>query len=369
MTRSSSMFQRATKRKLKARIALDGPAGSGKSYTALRFAHALAGPSGRVAVIDTEYRSASKYTGEAPDGYPFTFDVCELEHYAPSTYTNVIREAGKAGYDVLVIDSLSHAWDGVGGALDQVDRKAAASRSGNSFAAWRDVTPMHREMVEAILACPAHVIVTMRSKMGYEMETDDKGKVKPVKIGLKPIQREGVEYEFDVVGDLDLDHMLLVSKSRCSALDGARAVKPGAAFIQPLIAWLSDGADVPVVAERRQPATQEATQEATQPAQQEVQQAPPPGRHGVRLSGKTAAGTAASADSDSPYSQPDTAPCGDEMASLIVGLAKKLDMPPEKLIEIRSAHGVAKLSEMPYHEAAVLLGKLDAMLGKSDCPF
>ncbi len=363
MTRASSMFQRATKRKLKARIALDGPAGSGKSYTALRFAHALAGPSGRVAVIDTEHRSASKYTGESPDGIPFTFDVCELEHYAPSTYTNVIREAGKAGYDVLVIDSLSHAWDGVGGALDQVDRKAASSRSGNSFAAWRDVTPMHREMVEAILACPAHVIVTMRSKMGYEMETDDKGKVKPVKVGLKPIQREGVEYEFDVVGDLDLDHMIVISKSRCSALDGARSVKPGAPFIRPLIAWLSDGADVSVV-----PATQPATQEAP-PAADSTTITPPPGRQGVRLSGKTAAGTAASVDSDSPYSQPDTAPCGDEMASLIVGLAKKLDMPPEKLIEIRSAHGVAKLSEMPYREAAVLLGKLDAMLGKSDCPF
>lgn len=357
------MFQRATKRKLKARIALDGPAGSGKSYTALRFAHALAGPSGRVAVIDTEHRSASKYTGESPDGIPFTFDVCELEHYAPSTYTNVIREAGKAGYDVLVIDSLSHGWEGVGGALDQVDRKAAASRSGNSFAAWRDVTPMHREMVEAILACPAHVIVTMRSKMGYEMETDERGKVKPVKVGLKPIQREGVEYEFDVVGDMDLDHMIVISKSRCSALDGARAVKPGAPFIQPLIAWLSDGADVSVV-----PTTQPATQE-TPPAADSTTITPPPGRQGVRLSGKTAAGTAASVDSDSPYSQPDTAPCGDEMASLIVGVAKKLDMPPEKLIEIRSAHGVAKLSEMPYREAAVLLGKLDAMLGKSDCPF
>ena len=94
MTRSSSMFRPATKLKLKARIALDGPAGSGKSYTALRFAHALAGPSGRVAVIDTEYRSASKYTGEAPDGHPFTFDVCELEHYAPSTPHPVVAADG-----------------------------------------------------------------------------------------------------------------------------------------------------------------------------------------------------------------------------------------------------------------------------------
>lgn len=351
------MFRPATKLKLKARIALDGPAGSGKSYTALRFAHTLAGPSGRVAVIDTEYRSASKYTGEAPDGVPFAFDVCELEHYAPSTYTNVIREAGKAGYDVLVIDSLSHAWDGTGGALDQVDRKAAASRSGNSFAAWRDVTPMHREMVETILACPAHVIVTMRSKMGYEMETDERGKVKPVKIGLKPIQREGVEYEFDVVGDMDLDHMLLVSKSRCSALDGARAVKPGAAFIQPLLTWLSEGVETPAIVPTNPPA---------QPVAAETT-ATTPTKPGIKLSG-TGPGTSAT-DGDSPYSQPDSAPCGDEMASHIIDLAKKLDMPPEKLIEIRSGHGVSRLSELPYRAATVLIAKLDAMLGKSDCPF
>ena len=337
------MFQKATKKQLKARIALDGPAGSGKSYTALRFAFALAN-GGKVAVIDTEHRSASKYQGQSPDGVPFDFDVCELEHYAPSTYTNVIKEAGKGGYDVLIIDSLSHGWEGVGGALDQVDKKAAASKSGNSFTAWRDVTPMHRDMVEAILACPCHVIATMRSKMAYELETDAKGKMKPTKIGLKPIQREGVEYEFDVIGDLDVDHMIIVSKSRCPAIDGARAVKPGGAFIAPLLEWLSTGV-------APDPTPKPTPEPDSEPAAK-------PG--GVKLSGKS---------NENPHEQSIDAPCGQDIADKIVTMAKQLKMPPEKLAAIKSNNGVSKLADLPYLVAAKLVSKLEAMVQEEDIPF
>lgn len=353
----ASMFQKATRKKLRARIALDGPAGSGKSYTALRFGFALAGPGGKVAVIDTEHRSASKYSGESPDGIPFQFDVCELEHYAPSTYTGVIREAGKAGYDVLIIDSLSHGWEGVGGALDQVDRKAASSKSGNSFTAWRDVTPQHREMVEAILACPCHVIATMRSKMAYELETDKNGKLKPVKVGLKPIQREGVEYEFDLVGDLDVDHLLTISKSRCSFLDGAKAVKPGVPFIQPLIIWLAEGIDAPL------PDFQSAEVPAVPPAgtTQAPTECTKKTSKGVRLSGEIppVSGHEASVN----------APCGDDMAVRIKTAAQKIQLPPEKLREFASRCGVTRLAEMPWKEAAALLSKLEAKVSESEIPF
>lgn len=235
-----SMFKPATRRKLKLRMAIDGPSGSGKTLTALRTASGLGS---KIAVIDTEHRSASKYLGDTYDDKPLQFDVCELTggQYSPSTYTAAIKAAGAAGYDVLVIDSLTHAWDGAGGALDIVDRKSAGG-GGNNFTAWRDVTPMHREMIDAILACPAHVIVTMRSKMEYAMEPDpNTGKTTVRKIGMAPIQRQGTEYEFDVVADMDLEHVLSISKTRCPFIDGQRVVKPGASFVEPLRAWLDKG--------------------------------------------------------------------------------------------------------------------------------
>ena len=349
------MFKKATKKKLKLRMAIDGPAGAGKTYTGLRFAFALAGPNGRVAVIDSEHRSAAKYQGESPDGVRFDFDVAELDHYAPSTYTQVIREAGRQGYDVLLIDSLSHAWEGVGGALDQVDKKA--DKTGNSFTAWKDVTPMHREMVEAILACPCHVICTMRSKMDYVLEevTNKSGKkvMQPKKVGMAPIQRQGVEYEFDVVADMDIDHTLTVSKSRCPAIDGTRAVKPGAPFIQPLAAWLGEGAEP-------EPVTAEA-------AEMKAVEPPPPLEQpkatGVRMNGKTAH------PPKSDFTRVASDPCGDDMAARIKSLAQDAGVPAAKVKEIIFRHGVNRLAELPQSAAAELIKKLEMAATEKTAPF
>ena len=243
-------FTQATKQKSKLRMTLDGPSGSGKTFTGLTFAFALAGPNGRVAVIDTERGSASKYAGDFP-----AFDVLELETYSPALYAQAIQAAEQAGYDVLLIDSLSHAWEGEGGALEMVDRVAAQSRSNNSYTAWRDVTPVHRKMVDAILQARLHIITTMRCKTEYVMETNDRGKVEPRKVGMAPIQRAGMEYEFDVVCDLDWAHKMVVSKSRISAIDGDVILKPGAEWMTPIIAWLS-GAPAP----ERKPETEPLTQ-------------------------------------------------------------------------------------------------------------
>lgn len=238
-----SSFKKADRKKAKLRLALDGPSGSGKTFTALRFAQALASQGkGRIAVIDTEHGSAAKYVGERPDGEPFEFDTAVLENFSPTDYTVVLQEAGQAGYDVVVIDSLSHAWEGKGGALEQVDTKA--NKTGNKFTAWADVTPQHQRMVEAILRSPCHVIATMRSKTEYVLQADSKGKMVPTKIGLKPIQRDGMEYEFDVVCDIDTEHLLKVSKTRCPALDGMSVMKPGASFVRPLLDWLENGSTV-----------------------------------------------------------------------------------------------------------------------------
>lgn len=232
-------FHPATKSRARARIALVGPSGSGKTYSALAIA---AGLGKRVAVIDTERGSASKYAGLP--GMP-AFDVLELDTFAPETYVAAIAAAGNAGYDVLVIDSLSHAWMGKDGALEQVDRAAKRSQSGNSFAAWRDVTPKHNALVDAMLASTCHLIVTMRAKTEYVMETNSRGKQEPRKIGLAPIQRDGMEYEFDVVGDITLDHELIISKTRHPAFDGRVIKLPGRDFGAAIGAWLSDGTPAP----------------------------------------------------------------------------------------------------------------------------
>lgn len=231
------VFKKATKEQAKLRMGIIGPSGSGKTYTALITAKHLV-PGGRVAVIDTERGSASKYADI------FEFDVCELETFHPENYIKAIQAAEEAGYDVLIIDSLSHAWTGKDGALELVD-KAAARERGNSFAAWRHVTPLHNAMVDAMLACNLHLIVTMRSKTEWVVEKDERGKSVPRKIGLQPVQRGDLEYEFDLAADMDLDNNFIVSKTRCPALRGKVINLPNEEPAKTLRAWLSDG--VPVV--------------------------------------------------------------------------------------------------------------------------
>lgn len=230
------MFKKATKSQSKLRLAIVGVSGAGKTYTALRIGKSLGK---KIALIDTERGSASKYAGDVTD-----FDVLELEHFAPAEYVKAIRAAEKEGYDVLIVDSLSHAWSGKGGALEMVDDAAARSKSKNSFTAWRDVTPEQNAMVEAILTARLHVICTMRAKTEYILEAGPNGTKTPTKIGMAPVQRDQIEYEFDVVGDIDAEHKMLISKSRCAALDKKVFRNPGEEIGQELLMWLSDGAKV-----------------------------------------------------------------------------------------------------------------------------
>lgn len=229
-------FTKATKKKSKLRLAICGPSGSGKTYTALKLAKGL---SDKVAVIDTEHGSASKYD-------QFGFDVLELDTFAPADYIEAISLAVRAGYEVLVIDSISHEWNGKGGVLEMVDKIAKRSNSQNTFTAWRDVTPQHNALVEAIIAAPIHVIVTMRVKTEYVMEEIERNGRKvsqPRKVGLAPIQRDGLEYEFDIVADMTLDNTLIVGKTRCSELQNAIIEKPGADLAKALNDWLETGVE------------------------------------------------------------------------------------------------------------------------------
>ncbi len=234
----SNPFQKATKRQSKLRLAIIGPSGGGKTYTALSIATGL----GRTAVIDTERGSASKYADQ------FEFDVLELTDYNPQNYINAIKAAAENGYEAVVIDSLTHAWNAQGGVLEMVDKAAARSQSKNSFTAWRDVTPIHNKLIDSIVGAPVHVIATMRAKTEYVMEEvigrDGRKSTQPRKIGLAPVQRDGMEYEFDVVADMDQDNKFIVSKSRCFQLSNAVIDKPGKELVATLKSWLSDGAAV-----------------------------------------------------------------------------------------------------------------------------
>lgn len=223
------MFQKATRKQAKARVAIDGPAGSGKTYTALIAAKSLAN-GGKIAVIDTERGSASLYADE------FDFDVLELNNFNPRNYIQAIREAEREGYSVVVIDSMSHAWEGEGGVLDMHDAAIKRQKTENSFTAWKDVTPVHREFVDAMLQSPCHIIATMRAKMEYVQEG---GKVR--KIGLAPVQRAGTEYEFTLVCDMDVEHTLIVSKSRCKPLADKTQKFPDVHFFNVFRDWLNSG--------------------------------------------------------------------------------------------------------------------------------
>lgn len=225
-------FKKAVKQDLKLRLAITGPAGSGKTYTALRIATAMGLP---IAYIDTEHGSASKY------GDLFDFDVMEMRPpFGPERFVKGIQVAASEGYKVVVIDSLSHAWNGTGGILELVEEASTRTR-GNSYAAWKDVTPKHNALIEAIVGSDIHIIATMRSKMDYVQDKDERGKTTITKVGMAPVQREGFEYEFDVVMDMDIKHNGIITKTRCPALTDKVFRLPGEDMAGILQGWLDSG--------------------------------------------------------------------------------------------------------------------------------
>ncbi|MBX7132580.1 MAG: ATP-binding protein [Fimbriimonadaceae bacterium] len=236
----SLQIQTLTKRKARLRMALVGPTGSGKTFTALLFARALT--DGKILVIDTERSSAGLYADQFnKDG---RVDVVELPDFAPATYVEAIELAAREGYTAIIIDSLSHAWMGKDGALEQVDKIAKRQGGGgNTFGAWREVTPMHNNLVDAMLLAPLHVIACMRAKTEYVVETGSNGKSAPRKVGLAPVQRDGIEYEFDIVADLDFENNLIVTKTRMAELTGLVVNKPKAEVAEKIRAWLESGAE------------------------------------------------------------------------------------------------------------------------------
>lgn len=234
----SIQFKKATRRAVKVKLAIQGPSGAGKTVAALQLATTLA-EGGTIAVIDTENGSASLYADR------YGFDVLNLAPpYTSARYIEALEAAIEAGYTAIVIDSLSHQWMGEGGILSR--KEALDARPGsNSYTNWATFTKEHELFKARLLNAPVHLIATMRAKQDYVLETNEKGKQTPRKVGLAPVQREGTEYEFTTVFELQMDHRAIVSKDRTGLFGGG---SDPIDLLQPatgksLLAWLKSAPD------------------------------------------------------------------------------------------------------------------------------
>ena len=228
-------FRKATKAAAKLRAAVFGPSGGGKTFSTLRIARGMAGSTGTVAVIDTERGSASKYSDR------FDFEVLDLKDYTVQGYVDGIKQAH--GFDVLIIDSLSHGWQSL---LEEVEKLAKAKYRGNTWSAWSEGTPLQRKLVNAILDFPGHVLATIRSKTEWTTVEDGRGKKVPQRIGMAPEQGKGIEYEFDLLLEIRTEHMANVIKDRTGRFQDRIIDKPDEEFGRQLAAWLADGEPVEV---------------------------------------------------------------------------------------------------------------------------
>lgn len=226
------MFRKAVKNQLKLKIGIAGPSGSGKTYSALSIAQGI---SENICLLDTEGGASERYADI------FNFDVYNLSgNYHPNFLVDAITKASRAGYDVIIIDSISHFWMGQGGILDLVDKSPK-----KGMQAWADATPLINRIYEAIKETPIHIISTFRVKTEYVEIVKSNGKKAFEKSGLAPSFKDGIEYEFDLFCDIDLDHELFPTKTRISDLNGKSYPNPGKDFGEILKSWAEGGKPLP----------------------------------------------------------------------------------------------------------------------------
>lgn len=228
-------FQKATRKLAKLRVAIFGPSGAGKTMTALRMAKGIGG---KIALIDTERGSASKYAGHPTFG--FEFDTLILDDKTLRGYIDAVRAAATAGYDILIIDSLSHGWREL---LLEVERLARSKFGGNTWAAWSEGTPKQMAFIEALINYPGHVIATMRSKTEWSINKTSEGRTEVIRLGLAPEEGKGIEYEFDLLVELNEDHIGRILKDRSGKYQDQILPMPDEKFGQELAAWLDSGAE------------------------------------------------------------------------------------------------------------------------------
>lgn len=230
-------LRKATRQKAKIRLGLSSVSGGGKTYSALLIAYGLCDDWNKIAVIDTENNSADLYShlGE--------YNVLPLSApYSPERYIDAIHECEKAGMEVIIIDSITHEWDGKGGCLEITENITQASPSKNSYTAWAKVTPRHQAFIDSMLQSTVHIITTVRRKQDYEMTKVD-GKTKVEKAGLKEVTREGWEYELTVNLQLDTSHNATASKDRTGLFMGKPEFIPAIQTGKTIYEWCESGLD------------------------------------------------------------------------------------------------------------------------------
>lgn len=224
-------FERASRRKAHLKIAITGPTGAGKTYSAILLAKGLA-KGGKIAFIDTENRSGDLYS------HLTEYDSGTLEPPFDTTkYMAAIDAAVEAGYSVIVIDSFSHAWKAI-----LAEKEAIDARGGNSFTNWARLKPKTEALKNKIINAPAHIIACMRSKMEYALEQDG-NRSKVSKMGMGVVQESDIEYEFTTVFDLDMTHRYLATKDRTSIFDGRKGEMITEGTGREFLTWLDSGAE------------------------------------------------------------------------------------------------------------------------------
>lgn len=238
----ANIFAPVTRQKAKLRMALAGVSGSGKTLGALYIAYGITGDWSRVALIDTERERARLYADRSD--LPFATGAFLyaplMAPYSPDRYKELVRQAAEAvGPDgVVIIDSLSHAWNNEGGVLEYKDQIAARPGK-NSYTAWAEAGKEQNSLVNSILSSPCHTIATLRVKTEYALEENERGKKQPVKLGLAPVQRDDMEYEFDIVLNIGRDHVATASKDVTFLDRFGQVVTPELG--RQLIGWLEQG--------------------------------------------------------------------------------------------------------------------------------
>jgi len=236
-----TLLRKATRQKAKIRLGLSAVSGGGKTYSAILIAKGLCGDLTKVAIIDTENGSADLYC------HLGDYNVLQLgPPFSPEKYIEAIKACEKAGMEVIIIDSITHEWDGKGGCLEIIDQLTQASQSKNSYTQWAKITPRHQAFIDAILQSPCHMITTVRRKQDYEMTKGNDGKLKVEKAGLKEITREGFEYELTVNLELDHGHHATASKDRTGLFMGKPEFRPSEETGKMIIEWCESGADTTI---------------------------------------------------------------------------------------------------------------------------
>ena len=236
-------FTKATREKSKLRLALAGPSGAGKTLSALFIAYGITNDWDKIALIDTEHGRAKFYANRSDfETGSFLYQQM-VAPYSPEKYKKMVAEGAEAvGPDgVVIIDSFSHAWDNEGGVLDIKSKIEHDNAGKNSFSAWDEASKIQNNLVNSILSADCHTIVTLRTKMAYAMEVNEKGKTVPVKLGLAPVQRENTEYEFDIALNIARNHVACASKDTTFLDSWSDVITPELGKM--LKEWLDNGAD------------------------------------------------------------------------------------------------------------------------------